>query len=144
MKDKPHNGGQWTEARFRSFIMSALRHASNKWGPKWKSIESTYVGKGKNPKTGRACKLHRCALCGELFPKGEMRADHIEPVHDPAKGFESWDSTVSRMFVEVEGYQAICIECHKLKTDEERKVRQQAKKVARRDGPLRRRRRRSL
>ena len=33
-KTKPRNGGSWTEARFNSFIVSALRKATQRWGPK--------------------------------------------------------------------------------------------------------------
>lgn len=143
MKEKPYNGGQWTKARFRSFIMSALRGASQKWGPKWECINEAFVGKGTNPKTGRPCKLHRCSSCGGTFPKGQMRADHINPVIDPATGFDSWDEVVGRMFVEKSGYQAVCVPCHKTKTGEERAVRERAKRKAAGNIAVRKRARRT-
>lgn len=119
---KPHNNGTWTEARKRSFIISALRQATMKWGPKWAAVDDSFVEKGKNPVTGKPCKLHRCALCGLLYKKGDMKADHIEPVVDPSVGFQDWNTYVERMFVEKEGYQAVCTTCHKLKTSEEREI----------------------
>lgn len=122
MNDKPYCGGQWTTARFRSFIKSALRAASNRWAPKWECINDSFVRKGKSAK-GRHCKLHRCAHCEKLFPKGEMRADHIEPVVDPDIGFVDWNTYIERMFPERDGYQALCDGCHKIKTAEERKRR---------------------
>ena len=129
MKGKPYNGGQWTEARLRSFIMSALRSASGRWGPKYQCVNESFVEDGINPKTGRKCKLHRCALTGEVFPKGEMQADHKEPVVP-----EKWGDTVSylgynfnellpRLFCEADGYQAVSKQAHKKKTNQERKRR---------------------
>lgn len=120
---KTRNGGKWTEARFKSFIISSLRNATLRWGPKWAAIDKARVGRGINPKTGKKCILHRCELCGGLFPKGEMRADHREPVVDPCKGFVGWDAYISRMFVEAEGFQAICDGCHRVKTAAERQIR---------------------
>ena len=46
--------------------------------------------------------------------------DHIEPVVDPEKGFEGWDTYIERLFVERDGLQVLCRECHSLKTKEER------------------------
>ena len=54
-----------------------------------------------------------------------MRADHIRPVVNPHVGFEGWDNYVKRMFVEVDGFRAICVDCHKLKTAEERELRKE-------------------
>lgn len=143
MTNKPYNNGQWTNARFRSFIVSAIRGASQKWQPKWDAINAVFVKKGKNPKTGRPCKLHRCCGCGELFPKGEMRADHVDPVVDPDIGFTTWDEFIERMFVEREGFQAICVGCHKIKSAEERTRRNYAKKKAAGNVAIRRRSRRA-
>ena len=128
--DKPHNGGRWSRARYRSFIVSALRGASLKWGPKWACIDASFVGNGKNPATGRNCKLHRCSHCQKVFPKGVMRADHIEPVVDPEKGFTTWDDFIGRMFVEAEHFQSVCKGCHDEKTKEERGRRTIAKRRA--------------
>lgn len=120
---RPHNGGKWTSARMRSFIVSALRSASVRWGPKYAALDCAYVRTGINPRTGRKCKLHRCEGCGGLFPKGELRADHISPVIDPEVGFVSWDAYIERMFCEAGGFQALCNGCHDAKTSAEREVR---------------------
>jgi 5-methylcytosine-specific restriction endonuclease McrA len=75
------------------------------------------------------CKLHRCTSCAELFPKGDMKADHILPVIDPVEGFVGWDSYISRMFCEADGWQALCGPCHDRKTAAERAVRDGALKI---------------
>lgn len=121
---KPYNGGQWTAARFRSFIMSALRRAQ--WPQKYASIASAYVKDGINPKTGKPCKLHRCPACGELHPKGMMQADHINPVI-PLTGFDSWDGVITRLYCEKEGFRPLCKPCHRQLTNEQNKQRKALK-----------------
>jgi len=127
MVDRPYANGQWTLARFRSFIMSALRGA--KWPPKYQALRDAYAKTEVNPSTGRMCKLHECSQCGNLFPQKDMAVDHIEPVI-PIDGFDcegflgyNWDQVLRRLFVETEGLQALCKPCHKLKTIDERNQR---------------------
>ena len=118
---KPHNNGQWTEARFHSFIKSLLRKGTQRWGPKNSVLQKARVSKGN----------YLCAGCNQVVPvstkKGAKRSknvfvDHIHPIIDPSEGFVSWDKVVERMFCEEEGLQVLCDECHKAKTSEERQV----------------------
>jgi len=121
---KPFNQGQWTVARKRSFIMSALRRAQ--WPVKYAALKLAYVGDGINPATGRKCKLHKCFECDELFPAKDMRADHIKPIV-PVTGFDSWDAVIERLFCEIEGFQALCVDCHAIKTKAENAERKENK-----------------
>ena len=121
-KDKPFNGGQWTVARKRSFIMSALRQA--RWPVKYACIKTAFVKMGTNPKTGRKCKLHRCPSCKKLFPQKDVQADHIKPII-PLEGFDSWDSVIDRIYCELDGFQVLCKKCHSVKTKEENKIRRE-------------------
>ena len=43
---KTRNNGRWTEARFRSFIVSALRQAHAKWGVKHDVKSAARVARG--------------------------------------------------------------------------------------------------
>ena len=122
-KPGTRNGGRWTEARFRSFVISALRSASLRWRPKWDAISAAYIGRGVNPATGKTAKLYRCQSCQGVFPQAKMRADHSSPVVDPAVGWQGWDEYVSRMFVEAEGFDALCEGCHTKKTGKEALIR---------------------
>ena len=129
--DKPHNGGQWTPARFHSFIKSALRQASMRWPPKHEIKKKARVDRGK----------YLCNGCKQVVPvsvrvddkrRSNVHVDHIIPVIDPAKGFVSWDDAIERMFCEEEGLQVLCAACHKVITAEERliaKERKQQEKV---------------
>ena len=81
--DKPRNGGEWTEARFKSFIVSALRKVSSRWGPRNTcKKEARYFEKLPNA-TGRLVFHSVCAGCGEVVPETTSSVDHINPVVDP-------------------------------------------------------------
>ena len=120
MTDKKRNGGEWTEARFKSFVTSALRAASRRWPPKYAALKAAFVGKKVNAKTGKMAMHYKCAACKKLFVAADVQVDHIKPVVDPKKGFVSWDSFIDRMFCEIENLQVMCKPCHKIKTDQEK------------------------
>ena len=135
--EKPYNGGQWTTARMRSFAMSALRRAQ--WPQKYKSIEAAFIGNGINPKTGKPCKLHKCPTCGKVHPKGNMQADHINPIIPIDKKWDSvflgydWNEVMRNLWCEKDGFLAICKECHKTKSKQENSDRKQHKNTTQHD-----------
>ena len=122
---KTVNNGRWTEARFRSFIISALRGAHGKWGVKHDVKKASWVERGK----------YKCAACKKIGPatlpalEGRKRkrnnaaVDHIDPVVKPEVGFVDWNTYIDRMFLEASGYQVLCYKCHAEKTAAERKRR---------------------
>ena len=125
---KPFNGGAWTQGRYDSFVKGLIRAGLQKWGPKIQCI--------KNARTRRG--FYKCEGCLEEVPatiKRELKtkkgvfkrtkniiADHIEPIIDPAVGRGDWDTVIKRAFVEIDGFQALCHECHATKTAEERDI----------------------
>jgi len=113
MSPKTRCNGQWTEARFESFIKSALRRASSRWSPKYECKKKAKV----------AYNTYVCASCKKQYGNKEIRIDHILPVVDPTEGWQSWDIYIERLFVEVDGYQALCNDCHDKKTEAERIIR---------------------
>lgn len=120
---KPYNGGQWTEARMRSFIKSALRQASLRWPPRNRVRVDARVERGKYRCAGYKRKSH---IVPASIKVGERRVnnavvDHIDPVIPLTTGFSGWDEVIKRMFCEADNLQILCHECHKNKTDDERK-----------------------
>ena len=121
---KPHNGGTWTEARKKSFIVSALRAAFTRWGPKQQCVKNARIRRG----------VYKCEGCGEEGPatlpplEGNKRrrknivADHIDPIVCPYNGFIDFNTWIARGFVELSGFQALCWQCHTDKTNEERQI----------------------
>ncbi len=118
--NKKRNGGEWTDARFRSFVTSALRAASRRWPPKYKALKEAFVGRKENKKTGKLAMHYKCAKCKKHFVAIDVQVDHIHPVVDPKIGFIGWDSFIDRIFCEIENLQVLCKPCHKVKTEEEK------------------------
>lgn len=123
------NSGKWTEAKFNSFVKSTLRSGSRKWPPKYEVINEAFVGVKQNEQTGRQAKHFQCAICAGTFPASKIQVDHIEPIIDPTIGFVSWDETINRMFCEKENLQVLCLECHAIKTKEEKSKRTSGKNL---------------
>lgn len=112
LTEKTYNNGQWTQARFNSFVKSALRSASIRWPPKYTILSEAFVGSKINPKSGRMCKHYKCNICKDDFPGKEVEVNHIIPVI-PVTGFYSWDDVIQRMFCEKDGLEVVCKPCHK-------------------------------
>ena len=53
MKRSSFNDGEWTAAKFRSFVTGALRTATRRWPPKYKALKEAYIGRQTNKKTGK-------------------------------------------------------------------------------------------
>ena len=115
--------GQWTEARYTTFVKNLIRSGSRKWAPTQLCIKNARVSRG----------IYLCACCKEhvtasvVCPDKGKRVkniivDHIAPVIDPAVGFTTWDSFISGIFCELDNLQLICRACHLVKTAEETAV----------------------
>ena len=127
---KVRNNGDWSEARFNSFIKSLLRSGTRRWGPKSTVKKAARISRG----------IYKCEGCSTEGPatiKIEGKrvdnavVDHINPIIDPDVGFTTWDECIERMFCESENLQVLCHKCHTVKSNEEReraKVRRAANK----------------
>jgi 5-methylcytosine-specific restriction endonuclease McrA len=118
---KTRCNGEWTEARYKNFIISLLRRGTSRWAPKQLVKKEARVSRG----------IYICAYCKEEVPttikSGRKReqnifVDHIEPIVDPNKGFTTWDEYVERMFCEKENLQLLCKACHDDKTAGEKEI----------------------
>ena len=124
---RKYNGGDWTQARYNSFITSALRAASRRWPPKYTCLNDSCVGAYANVKTGRKAKHYKCASCDNAFPAKDVQVDHINPIIDPSKGFISWDLKIEALFCEKENLQVLCKECHEVKSNAEKQLAKERK-----------------
>ncbi len=125
MKDKPHNSGLWTVARFNSFIKGGLRQISYRWPPKHEVKREAWVKRGVYRCVGYKKRWHHVPVSVTIKRKrtNNVFVDHISPVVDPDTGFVSWDEIIRRMFCEKEGLQVLCRDCHTRKTADERNSR---------------------
>lgn len=87
--------------------------------------------------------VYQCESCGVKMYDGEsvknfqalqekypdiiqqkIELDHVIPVIDPQVGFVDWNQFIERLWIEdPNGWQCLCRECHKKKTDDENKGR---------------------
>lgn len=127
---KTRNSKRWTEARWRSFVISALRAAFRKWPPKSEVLKSAKVGMVMSTKLKRLVNNYQCAICNNTFTSTHMQVDHIEPVVNPKKGWVSWTQFIERLFCEADSLQAVCKDCHQKKTERERMERNEQRRSA--------------
>jgi hypothetical protein len=119
---RKYNDGEWTEARFNSFVKGGLRSASQRWPPKYRVLSQACVGTKLNVATGRMAKHYICNSCKNEFPAKNVEVNHIRPVV-PVTGFDSWDGVVERLFCEAEGLEVVCKLCHRAITKQENIIR---------------------
>lgn len=78
----------------------------------------------------RVKKWSICPSCKKYIPTYQMQVDHIDPIIPINTAFEhmSLDEVVDRTWCEEHNLLATCIDCHKLKTKQENKLRREQKK----------------
>jgi 5-methylcytosine-specific restriction endonuclease McrA len=102
----------WTEASFWGFIRGLMREGFKKWPPKYKAkqlAKRPYRGTNKRQRFE-----YQCAACTGWFTDKETQVDHIVPCGT----LKSWDDLsgfAERMFVETDGLQVLCKNCHENK-----------------------------
>jgi 5-methylcytosine-specific restriction endonuclease McrA len=116
-------GGRWTEARYRTFIRSALRGAFRRWPPKFDVLKNAATERKTSSVTGKMAMHYQCALCEKEFPLRSVQVDHVKPIVSLSKGFVSWDDFIDKLFCEAKNLQVLCKPCHSVKTKGERSKR---------------------
>ncbi len=110
---KPYNSGTMTSSTFFSMIRSSIRRSSRFWKP---SLECKLKARRKyvGPNTKQKWE-YKCAECSKYFMEKEISVDHIIECGS-LNNFEDIPDFCRRLFVEVEGLQVMCDECHNIKT----------------------------
>src|SRR6056297_3398606 len=116
-KDKPRNNGTMTESAYWGMVRSGLRRTFRFWKPMLEAknkAKRKYKGKNKRQKWE-----YQCNKCKKWFKGVEVQIDHISPVGSLTCK-EDLASFIERLTPE-KGFQVLCKECHKIKTNKERK-----------------------
>ena len=114
---KTRNAGQWTEARYWSFIRSALRRASVKWPPRNEALR--LARRPTKFPDGRRKYDYKCAICERWWKGKEVQVDHIVECGS-LNCAEDLIGFVLRLFCEVCGFRVLCKGCHKNETANQR------------------------
>jgi 5-methylcytosine-specific restriction endonuclease McrA len=117
---RTRNHGRWTESTFWSFIRSSLRQKSRWWIPileAKKRVKRAYNGPNKRQKFE-----YKCASCGNFFADKNCQVDHIIPA-GTLKCATDLPLFVENLFIEIEGLQVLCTQCHDKKTKKDNEKR---------------------
>jgi len=110
------------DGKTRSYIFGALRRC---W--RWTQERREVL---KDAKVNGHPDKYRCAECDQEGKRKFVHVDHVFPVIDPLRGFEGFDTYISRLYCDKAGLQILCTPCHSAKTKAENKLRREAKKKA--------------
>jgi len=116
---KTRNGGTLTEAAYFGKIRSALRNAFKWWTPAKRAKD-----KARRPYKGggRQKWEYQCAICRKWYKGDEVQIDHVVPCGS-LKCYDDIAPFLKRLTPENENaFQVLCKECHKEKTNAERKA----------------------
>jgi 5-methylcytosine-specific restriction endonuclease McrA len=113
LKERPYNAQTMTESMFFGMIRSRLRQASRWWKPMQeckKDARRNYKGNNKRQKWE-----YQCKNCNGWFSEKEIDIDHIVECGS-LKSFDDIGDFCKRLFIEKEGLQILCKNCHHKKT----------------------------
>lgn len=113
-----YNGGRWTKGRWNSFVTSTLRAGSRRWPPKFDTLNAARTEKKINPKSGRLAQHYLCNECKHEFVATQVQVDHVKAMGTGC----TWDEFVHGLFCEADNLQVLCLSCHKIKTQREKKT----------------------
>ena len=102
----------------KKWVEQAIRRISYRYPPRYTAKTLARVERGK----------YRCNICKGIFRDKETQMDHVAPVVNPLEGRTDWNDFIERMLPELEGWQCLCIPCHKAKSVSENVVRRTTKK----------------
>ena len=117
-------------AKERGLIKGAIRRVFSRSDLRRAVIASVRVPGHHDVSRPRVKKWSKCGKCGRLTPEYLMECDHISPIVPIDKTLEemSWDTVIDRTWCLQNNLQAICKDCHSVKTKEEREARKAFKK----------------
>jgi hypothetical protein len=98
----------------KTFVINALRRASYRWYGRYNALKEAKVARNQ----------YKCPMCpeGTLHPKKNIQIDHKDPIV-PVSGWDSWEGLIDRLFCDTSGFQILCLEHHKAKSNAENEQR---------------------
>lgn len=114
---RTHAGGNWTKARYFSFIRGLLRSGFTRY-----PVKHQVKVAARRKKKGTRRFEYKCADCKKWYPNSQTEVDHIEPAGS-LKDYSDLPGFVERLYCEADNLQVLCKACHHIKTQEERSKR---------------------
>jgi hypothetical protein len=111
-----------TENEFIAHVLGSLRNGTKFWKPK---MEKLAEGRRPNQSSNKRLKWeNNCEQCKQWFPESSIQIDHVIPCggisgDDWLDKIKEW---IIKAYVEIDGYQRLCKQCHAEKTKKERGI----------------------
>lgn len=116
---KTRNAGTLTESQFWGLIRSALRSKFRYWKPMQLALDK--ASRPNQSSNKRLKKEYQCAKCKNWFKRDDVQIDHVIPCGS-LKSYDDIQGFIERLTIEdPKGFQILCKEDHKEKTNSERK-----------------------
>lgn len=117
-------------AKERGLIKGAIRRVFSRSELRSSVIEASVLPNYTDDTRTRVKTWCRCKLCQTPTPKSYMECDHILPIIPLNNSLDNmtWDDIVDNIWCAVTNLQAVCPDCHSVKTKEENKKRRERKK----------------
>lgn len=109
----------WSDARYWSFLRSALRRAWTKYPNKYKVLNA--AKRRKLHAKGNQKYEYKCTACKHFYAGKNVSVDHIIPA-GTLRDFSDLPDFCARLFCSIKGLQVLCSGCHQIKTNEERGI----------------------
>jgi hypothetical protein len=90
-----------------AYVKAGLRRMWGRSRQRQAALKSARVSRG----------MYRCSHCDVVFRRKLIQVDHIVSVGK----FISFDLFIEKLFCDSKGLAVLCIACHKLKTQKDRK-----------------------
>jgi 5-methylcytosine-specific restriction endonuclease McrA len=114
----------------RNLLKGAIRRVFSRSELRRAVIETSIVKGHSDPTRPRVKNWCICPTCKSYTPKSYMQVDHVLPIVPIDSRLEdmSWDTVVDRTWCDRNNLQPICVDCHKVKSKQEQKLRRLNKK----------------
>ena len=100
--------------KLKAYIIAHLRRIGYRNIHRAKAFEEAHIGRAQ----------WKCKKCERIYSSSrDLHGDHIQPVVDFNTGFTTWDEYINKLFLGK--IQALCVECHKQKSEEENVIRRE-------------------
>lgn len=118
-----------------ALVSGAIRRAFSRSELRRRVVEASVIAHSDSlrPRVKTWC---RCVKCKKPSPKSSMEVDHSfqqvipldKSLMDVIVSESGWDNLVNRIWCDVSNLQALCGECHQVKTQEENRIRRRNRK----------------
>lgn len=109
-----------TEAAFMSYVRGGIRKSIwSRYAVKTSFMKANRI-RDVNKKTGKMCYGFKCAACKEFHPQSNIEIDHLSGNNQFKTLDDSSSYLKALLYIDYDDLQAMCKECHRIKSYAER------------------------